>query len=164
MWKNRRIATPPGFQAELTTIAAAQMRRSAAPQLSIELRKKTRDPAKESIRQGNFLIDAELVVFENVLGTQSLVTAIGQAPGRVLETIGVMATSPEVEVAHVGTQAGLVHDRDGFGIRMQRHFPVVGCDVGTVAVAIQQITVSLAIGPDASANSRRAFEHAHRVA
>src|SRR5450830_1336851 len=117
-----------------------------------------------SVRQDNLLIDAELVIFENVLGTQGLITAVFQTFCRVLQAIGGGPAGPALEVAHVGAQAGLVHDRNDFGIRVQRHFVVVGSDVSAVARTVEQIAVGFAVGTYAGPDGGRVLEHAHRVA
>src|SRR5690606_8255232 len=41
---------------------------------------------------------------------------------------------------------------------------VVGIDVGTAAVGVEQIAEGLAVGADAGADGRAALEHAHRIA
>lgn len=53
-------------------------------------------------RQGNLIVGAELIVMEDMLGGQYLVTTIGIAVGRVLEPIGVLSAGPAIIVAHVG--------------------------------------------------------------
>ena len=47
-----------------------------------------------------------------MLGAQQLVAAIGCLAGGVLELPGELAAGPDLEVAHVGAQTGLVHHRD----------------------------------------------------
>src|SRR3990170_7740085 len=115
-------------------------------------------------RQRDPVLGAELVVPEHVLGAEELVGAVRTAPRGVLEPVGVMPAGPAVEVAHGGAQAGLVHHRDLLLIRVRRHLAVVGRDVGAVARAVEQITVGLAVGPDARADRGAALQHAHRVA
>ena len=147
IWENEPAAASPKCPSQ-PTIASVQ---KAGPR-ALGDRSNSQNaglPAKGLFRQGHLLINAELVVFENVLGTQGLVTAIGQAAGRVLEPIGVMAAGPKVEVAHMSTQTGLVHHRNILAIRVQGQLAVIGRDVGTVAVAIEQIAVRLAARPDA---------------
>jgi hypothetical protein len=57
-------------------------------------------------RQRHLLIDAELVVLENVLGTQGLIASIRQAFGCIFQSVGSATASPAIEITHVGAQAG----------------------------------------------------------
>ena len=68
-----------------------------------------------------------------MLRTELLVTAIGKAARCIFQSVGGAATGPAVVVAHVGAQAGLVHHRDVFPIRMQGNLFVVRRDVGASA-------------------------------
>ena len=91
------------------------------------------------------MVYAELVVLEDVLGTQGLVGAIGQLACGVFEAVGVVPTRPAIEVAHVGAQAGFILDRDVFPIWVQCHLPVVGRDVGASSRTVEQITIRLTV-------------------
>lgn len=53
-------------------------------------------------RQGDFIVGAELVVVEDMLGGQYLVAAVGIAVCRVLEPMGVLSAGPAIIVTHVG--------------------------------------------------------------
>ena len=61
-------------------------------------------------RQRHLLIDTELVVLENVLGTQGLIASVRQAFGGVFQAIGGATAGPAIEITHVGAQAGFFFD------------------------------------------------------
>jgi hypothetical protein len=88
------------------------------------------------------MVGAELIVVKYMFGSQYLITAIGIAVRGVLKAVGVMPASPAIKVAHLGTQASLIPHRNLLGIRMQRHFAVVGINISTMAIGIKQITIS----------------------
>ena len=95
---------------------------------------------------------------------QQLIFAIGLLVRGVLQAVRVVAAGPAVEVAHVGAQASLVHDRYHFQLGMGRHFAVVRVDVSAVAGGVEQVAVRFAAWTDAGANRWRVLQHAHRVA
>ena len=113
--------------------------------------------------KSDLIIGAELIIAEYVFGGQKLISAIGIAVRRILETIGVMPAGPAIIVAHVGAQTGLVLDGNLLDSGMQRHFAVVCIDVGAMAIGIEQIAVCFTVGAYAGTDSRRFPDHAHRI-
>ncbi len=59
--------------------------------------------AKRLVWQGNLMVNAELVVLEDVFGAQGLVAAVGQLARSVFQAVGSAAAGPTIKVAHVGT-------------------------------------------------------------
>ena len=55
---------------------------------------------------------AELVVLENMLGSEQLVAPVRELMGGVLETIDVVSAGPNLKVAKVGAETGFVRDRE----------------------------------------------------
>jgi hypothetical protein len=96
-------------------------------------------------RQSHLLVDAELVVFKDMLCAQRLVSAICQAFGGVFQTVSGVTTGPAIEIAHVRAQAGLLFDRNIFRVGVQHDFLVVRGDVGATAIAIEQVTIGFTI-------------------
>ena len=87
-------------------------------------------------RQRDLVVRAELVVLEHMLGRQHLIMAVIKPEGRILQTVGQVTAGPDLEIAHVGAQTGLVPDLDLPRLGVRRDFAVVGRDVGAFAVGV----------------------------
>ena len=86
--------------------------------------------------------------------TERLVATICQFLCRIFQAIGVLTAGPAIEVAHVRAETGLVLDRNVLQAWVQSQFTVIGRDVGTVALAVEQVTIRLAAWPNTGADRR----------